>query len=228
MSLNRQKFGVVGTLATLMAIGCPAVADQNKLFVEQIGDRNRAIVYQSRVPTADDVGNVLGTTTSTPFFDLFHQGAFSNLSVGTSVGVTSLTPVETSQSIGDLLDNFQGLSGGRNNVAKVRQDGFRNKALSVQVDGSNNRLLTEQTGNDNVGVHLQRGSSNNTELVQIGDGNENALIAEGNAVGSDGPLRLQAQDGVKGFSIRADGPQATFSTVTVEPNHTNGLNITLQ
>ena len=220
---------MLGFLSVGAVAIAPVQADNQQLLIEQIGGNNRVMSYQGVVPNTNAVEGALGTPSSSPLFDLFNQGAFSNLSLGTAEAVSGLAPVETNQSIEDLLVNFQGLSGGRNNVAKVRQDGFRNKALSVQADGSNNQLLTEQTGNDNIGVHLQRGSNNNTELVQIGDGNENALIAEGNAVGSGGgPLQLQARDGVKGFSIRADGRQETFSTVTVQPNPTGGLNIELQ
>jgi hypothetical protein len=193
-------------------------------LVEQIGDNNRAVSYQGSVPTTNEVEKALETASSQPLFDLLEAGAL--------VETDAFDGVSIGQSIDDVFAPFQGRSGGTNNGAEIRQNGSRNKALSVQVDGSNNRLLTEQTGNDNISVHLQRGSSNNTKLVQIGDGNENALIAEGNVVALDGgPLQLRALsregDGVKGFSIRADGPQA-FSTVTVEPNQTGGLNIALQ
>lgn len=208
----------VALLTLLFAGAAPVAADENTLLMEQIGDNNRAISYQGSVPTSGQLENALETSPNVPLFDV--------LASGTLVESNNFR-LSSNQSIGDLLAPFQGLSGGNRNVSEVRQSGSRNKALSLQVDGSNNQLLTEQDGNDNIGVHLQRGSSNDTELVQIGNGNKNALIAEGGAVGDDGPLRLQAEGGVKGFSIRADGLQG-FSTVTVQPNHTGGLNVALQ
>jgi hypothetical protein len=213
--------GFLAGLAVLLTGTGPTRSEQNSLLVEQIGDNNRAVSYQGAVPNTNAVEEALGTPSSMPLFDLLDTGTLENAS--------NVTPLSVDRSIKDLLNEFQGRSGGRNNSAEIRQNGSRNKALSVQVDGSNNRLLTKQTGNDNIGVHLQRGSNNNTELVQINGENENALIAEGNVVGNDGgPLQLRAEGGVKGFSIRADGPQATFSTVTVQPNQTGGLNIALE
>lgn len=221
MSRLCTTLGVVSVLALFEVWSPLAFADENALLIEQIGDKNRAISSQGAVPTGSQVETALETGQNAELFDL--------LEAGTVAETADLGFLSPNSSINDLLSDFRGRTGGSNNVSEVRQNGSRNKALSVQVDGKNNRLLTEQSGNDNIGVHLQRGSGNNTELVQIGDGNENALIAVGSAISSDGgPLTLLASGGVKGFSIRADGPQQNFSTVRVQPNANGGLNINLQ
>lgn len=194
-------------------------SDQRAEVVQESSGQgaNRAMLVQGRVPSAEDAAELLGLDAAAPLFRLRDAGTLG--------GITAVLSEDAS--LGDLLGDLEGASAGTGNVAELRQTGTNNRALAVQMGGQN-RMLTEQHGDGNIGLHLQRGSGNDTELVQRNGGNVNALLAGGGAAGNDGgPLRLEAMGDVKGFSIRASGPQ-TYSTATVARNATGGLDITLK
>ena len=231
----------IGALVSFLIAG-PCVADNNSLVVEQIGEGHRAAVVQDgagqsaeivqggtgardnrarlaqgSAPEAAAAAAFLGLDAGAPRFALRDAGALDGAGAVAGVDAT----------LADLLGELDGAAPGTGNAAELRQTGSGNRALAVQV-GGRNRMLTEQQGDGNVGVHLQRGHGNDTELVQHGGGNVNALLAEGAVVGNDGgPLRLRATGDVRGFSIRASGPQS-YGTATVSRNGRGGLNIHLQ
>ena len=203
---------VIGT-CLLLSFASAAEANSNSLVVEQIGTDNRAATWQGDVPTATAAGQALGVDPNALSFAVRDAGELSG--AGEELSLT------------DMISEFEGLSGGSNNSATLRQEGARNRAIHLQVAGSNNRMLTEQYGNDNVAVHLHRGNGNDTQMIQHNGGNETALIATGGATGNDGgPLRMEATGNVKGFGVRASGAQS-YSTITVGRNGKGGFNINL-
>jgi len=217
--------GVFTLSAAVLLAASAAVAADNALVIEQVGDRHRALVQQNRVPGDDEVNAALGAGTTTTPFQVVGGATLGGLDPAKAPFSGALLGGGSS-TLGQLLDGLSG-GAGSGNRADVSQQSSDNRALVVQL-GSDNTMLTEQFGANNLGVHLQTGGGNATELVQRGDGNENALIARGGAIGADGgPLTLEAHGGVKGFAVDVAGPQ-TYSTVTATPNGTGGYSITLR
>ena len=184
--------------------------------ITQFGGGNSAVVSQKSVPSGADAEQALDLKDELDEFELYEG---SDLSADSESGLVEGAKSET-QDLSGLLETFKGRVdkfGGNNTATVIQSAPGNNRALAVQA-GSGNRLVTEQYGSNNIGVHLQRGSGNNTILQQSGSGNVNALVAQGGVTNGDGgPVTLDVQGGVKGFSLRAQGPQ-NYSTVSVRPN----------
>ncbi|MGM0536531.1 MAG: hypothetical protein ACQER5_10720 [Pseudomonadota bacterium] len=232
---------MISWLVAALLVSATGASSADTLSIEQIGDShvstvqqsggsnramlaqgaagmrgNRAMLHQGSLPGAAEVEATLRLDATATLFDVVDADTLAD-------GEGSPTP----RTLAGLLSDFAGTSGGSNNSAALVQHGSDNRTLAVQV-GSGNRLVTEQFGDGNIGVHLQRGSGNDTELIQRNGGNVNALIARGGVNGNDGgPLTLEAQGDVAGFSLAASGPQS-FARATVGLNATGGLTINLQ
>ena len=235
----------------LISLDCSA--QTNDLFIEQIGDLNRASVQQWGGQNRAEVRQN-GFRGSQQNRAMIHQGeyradelahqaqAFLGLSDQrlTFDLVTGLpgrvvteqpqasAPGSVSAALEALLDMAQSVdnTGGLvgDNEAKVTQTGTGNRALSVQA-GVGNVMNTLQVGNTNVGVHLQTGVANNTALEQVGNNNRNALIATGNAVGySGGAFTLRVEgDRVANGLALQVSGAQAFDAYKVQRNHTGGF-----
>ncbi|NBB70268.1 MAG: hypothetical protein GVY33_08070 [Alphaproteobacteria bacterium] len=212
------------TVTLLFCSVVPAIAADNALLIEQIGDGNRALVQQNGVPDDDEVDAAFGAGTMATRFEVVTGATLGGLDPN-AAPFDGASVEGTPKTLGQLLDGLGG-SAGSGNRATVVQDGANNRALAVQR-GNGNTLRTEQSGSGNLGVHLQTGDGNDTKLLQTNGGNTNALIARGGVVGADGnPLTLHATGNVDGFSMDVAGPQS-YSAVTVDRKTGGGYNITL-
>lgn len=141
--------------------GAPAVCPgaSNSVCVEQVGDRNRAVVTLAGERNG---GGSLGGEASGPL------AALDGGAIDAPVVVPPLSSGSISQQGNDNRAEIAVL--GDDNQFVVSQAGDGNLATQYLV-GDRNRSAILQSGSSNVSTELQIGSDNRSYVLQSGDGN---------------------------------------------------------